>query len=118
MQQKREDVARLEAGHTAAEAQQREFEAALSGHRLARETAQQASSQAVAELAGLEERKRGAEASFARIDRMYADLGRRVVQLEQQLAAAAAEQQQRSEEKTSLTAQHKQLTEFSEQATS
>ncbi|HEX6771661.1 MAG TPA: AAA family ATPase, partial [Acidobacteriaceae bacterium] len=82
MQQKREDVAHLEAEHTAADAQQREFEAALTGHREYRETAQQASSNAVAELAGLEERKRGAEASFARIDRMYADLGRRVVQLE------------------------------------
>ncbi|HEX6772732.1 MAG TPA: chromosome segregation protein SMC, partial [Acidobacteriaceae bacterium] len=82
-----------------------------------RETAQQASSNAVAELAGLEERKRGAEASFARIDRMYADLGRRVVQLEQQLAAASAEQQQRSEENASLADQQQQLTELREQAT-
>ena len=116
MQQKREDVARLEAEHATAEAQQRELESALAGHREARETAQQASSQAVAELAGLEERKRGAEASFARIDRMYADLGRRVVQLEQQLAAAAAEQQQRAEENASLATQQRQLAELREQA--
>lgn len=118
MQQKREEVARLESEHTTAESQQREFEMALAGHREIREAAQQASSQAVAELAGLEERKRGAEASFARIDRMYADLGRRVVQLEQQLAAAGAEQQQRTEENTSLASQQQQLTELRGQAIS
>jgi len=116
MERKREDVARLEAEHATAEAQQRELESALAGHRGARETAQQASSQAVAELAGLEERKRGAEASFARIDRMYADLGRRVVQLEQQLAAAAAEQAQRTDENAVLAAQQQQLAEIREQA--
>ncbi|HEX6494578.1 MAG TPA: chromosome segregation protein SMC [Acidobacteriaceae bacterium] len=116
MERRREDVARLEAEHATAEAQQRELEAGLAGHREARETAQQASSQAVAELAGLEERKRGAEASFARIDRMYADLGRRVVQLEQQLAAAAAEQAQRTEENLSLASQRQQLHEMREQA--
>ncbi len=116
MQQKREDVARLEAEHATAEAQQRELESALASHRETREMAQQASSQAVAELAGLEERKRGAEASFARIDRMYADLGRRVVQLEQQLAAAAAEQTQRTEENASLATTRQQLAELREQA--
>ena len=116
MQQKREDVARLEAEHATAEAQQRELESALASHRETREMAQQASSQAVAELAGLEERKRGAEASFARIDRMYADLGRRVVQLEQQLAAAAAEQTQRTEENASLATQRQQLAELREEA--
>jgi chromosome segregation protein len=116
MERKREDVARLESEHTTAEAQQRELESALAGHREAREAAQQASSQAVAELAGLEERKRGAEASFARIDRMYADLGRRVVQLEQQLAAAAAEQAQRTEENALLATQQQKLAEVREQA--
>ena len=116
MERKREDVTRLEAEHATADAQQRELEAALAGHRQTREAQQQAAAQAVAELAGLEERKRGAEASFARIDRMYADLGRRVVQLEQQLAAAAAEQQQRTTENESLAAQQQQFTELRQQA--
>ncbi len=116
MERRREDVARLEAEHATAETQQRDLEAALAGNRETRELQQQASSQAVAELAGLEERKRGAEASFARIDRMYADLGRRVVQLEQQLAAAAAEQSQRTEENVSLGEQQQQLAEMREQA--
>ena len=47
---------------------------------------------------------------------MYADLGRRVVQLEQQLAAAAAEQAQRIEENASLATQQQQLHELREQA--
>jgi chromosome segregation protein len=46
----------------------------------------------------LEERRRGAEAAFTRIDRMYGDLERRVNQLEQQLASATAEEQQRTRE--------------------
>ena len=41
-----------------------------------------------AELAGLEERRRGAEAAFQRIDRLHADLERRVQAIEQQRAAA------------------------------
>lgn len=116
MERRREDTARLEAEHAASETQQHEFEAALGGHRQTREAAQQASSQAVAELAGLEERKRGAEASFSRIDRMYAELERRVAQLEQQLAAASAEQAQRADENASLATQQQQLTELREQA--
>ena len=47
---------------------------------------------------------------------MYADLGRRVVQLEQQLAAAAAEQAQRTDENAALAAQQQQLAEIREQA--
>ena len=39
-----------------------------------------------AELAGLEERRRGAEAAFQRIDRLHADLERRVLAIEQQRA--------------------------------
>ena len=37
-----------------------------------------------AELAGLEERRRGAEAAFQRIDRAFADLERRVQSLAKQ----------------------------------
>ena len=48
MERKREDVARLEAEHATVETQQRELESALANDREARETAQQASSQAIA----------------------------------------------------------------------
>ena len=43
-----------------------------------REALQQEAAQVTAELAGLEERRRGAEAAFQRIDRAFADLERRV----------------------------------------
>ena len=56
---------------------------------------QQEAAQVTAELAGLEERRRGAEAAFQRIDRLHADLERRVLAIEQQRAAAEAEREQR-----------------------
>ena len=56
-----------------------------------REGLQQEAAQVTAELAGLEERRRGAEAAFQRIDRLHADLERRVLAIEQQRAAAEAE---------------------------
>ncbi len=62
-------------------------------------------------LAGLEERSRGAEAAFTRIDRMYGDLERRVNQLEQQLASATAEEQQRTRENEQLAVERERLTE-------
>ncbi len=109
IEQKSEEAARLAAEHATAERQQRDFEEELAGKRQAREVLQQKASEAVAELAGLEERKRGAEASFARIDRMFAEIGRRVVQLEQQLAAAAAEEQQRRRENEELALRREEL---------
>ncbi len=57
-----------------------------------------------AELAGLEERRRGAEAAFQRIDRLHADLERRVLAIEQQRAAAEAEREQRIRESAELAA--------------
>ena len=47
--------------------------------RQTREGLQQEAAQVTAELAGLEERRRGAEAAFQRIDRLHADLERRVL---------------------------------------
>ncbi|MGI8770609.1 MAG: chromosome segregation protein SMC [Acidobacteriaceae bacterium] len=116
IESRRDEAARLTEEHAAAETHQFALEGELAQLRVAREERQQAASQAVAQLAGLEERKRGAEASFARIDRLFADLGRRVAQLEQQLAAAAAEQQQRTEENAQLAQQQQQLGELREQA--
>jgi chromosome segregation protein len=76
-----------------------------------REQAQQQAADVSALLAGLEERSRGAEAAFARIDRMYGDLERRVNQLEQQLASATAEEQQRTRENEQLAVDRERLTE-------
>ena len=65
---------------------------------------QQEAAQVTAELAGLEERRRGAEAAFQRIDRLHADLERRVLAIEQQRAAAEAEREQRTREMPSWRA--------------
>jgi len=67
-----------------------------------REGMQQEAAQVTAELAGLEERRRGAEAAYQRIDRLHADLERRVLTIEQQRAAAEAESAQRTAESAAL----------------
>ena len=72
-----------------------------------REDAMQEAAQVSAQLAGLEERRSGAQAAFERIDRMYAELERRVAHLQQQLASAGAEKQQRAIENTRLEEQQK-----------
>src|ERR1700743_1799667 len=75
-----------------------------------RESIQQEAAQLTAELAGLEERRRGAEAAFQRIDRLHADLARRILAIEQQRASAEAERTQRQNENTVLAAQQPELT--------
>jgi chromosome segregation protein len=76
-----------------------------------REALQQEAAQMTAELAGLEERRRGAETAFQRIDRLFGDLTRRVQAIEQQRTAAEAEREQRIQENTELVGQQKQLAE-------
>ena len=116
IEQKREEIANHEAEHAAAEKLLEELQQQVEQLRGTREAAQQEAAQMSAELAGLEERRRGAEAAFARIDRMYSDLERRVAQLEQQLAAANTEQHQRAQENELLAVQREELTQVREQA--
>ncbi len=113
---KREETQRLETNHEAAEAALGELQRSVEELRGAREAAQNDASAVSAELAGLEERRRGAEMAFARIDRMYGDLAQRVQQLEQQLSAANAEREQRSRENEQLGATREQLSQTREQA--
>ncbi|HEY0795104.1 MAG TPA: chromosome segregation protein SMC, partial [Acidisarcina sp.] len=107
--QKLEEIARLDAQHQTAEATLNDQAVALEDLRAARDSAQAEASAVSAELAGLEERRRGAEASFSRIDRMFTELERRVLQIEEQLASAAAEQQQRTRENEQLAVEQEQL---------
>jgi chromosome segregation protein len=107
---KREEAARLEAARAEAEAGLDQQQAELALLRQKRESLQQEAAKVTAELAGLEERRRGAEAAFQRIDRLHADLERRVATIEQQQAAAAAEREQRTGENASLVEKQKQLT--------
>ena len=108
--QKREETSRLEAEHAQAEAGLDQSQAELTLLRQKRELSQQEAAQVTAELAGLEERRRGAEAAFQRIDRLHADLERRVLAIEQQRAAASAEREQRIAESAQLEARQKELT--------
>ena len=108
--QRRDETQRYEQEHREAEQKQNEYQAEVDAKRQAREERQQAAALVIAELAGLEERKRGAETSFARIDRVYADLGRRHAHLEQQIAASIAEEAQRKRENEELAVQRETLT--------
>jgi chromosome segregation protein len=111
IEEKREEVARLEADHAAAEVKAGALQQSMEELRRQREQLQQQAAAVSAQLAGLEERSRGAEAAFTRIDRMYGDLERRVNQLEQQLASATAEEQQRTRENEQLAVERDRLAE-------
>jgi chromosome segregation protein len=114
--EKREETARLEAEHAHAEASLDELQAQLALARQKREGLQQEAAQVTAELAGLEERRRGAEAAFQRIDRLHADLERRVLAVEQQRTAAETEREQRIAESASLASRQKELAEVRAEA--
>jgi chromosome segregation protein len=107
--QKREEAVRLESEHKQSEAGLEEQQSALSEMRRKRETLQQEAAHVTAELAGLEERRRGAEQAFQRIERLHADLERRVLAIEQQRAAAEAEREQRIRESATLAEKQKEF---------
>ena len=111
----REEAKALEAQHETTETDLGQLQSAIEELRAAREEAQQQVAFASAELAGLEERRRGAESAFARIDRMFADLTHRVRQIDQQLAGAVAEQQQRGLENEQLASRSHELTRLHEE---
>ena len=107
--QKREEMLRLEAEHRTAETALDQSQAELALLRQKRESLQQEAAQVTAELAGLEERRRGAEVAYQRIDRLHADLERRVQSIEQQRAAATAEREQRLQESAELAGREQEL---------
>jgi chromosome segregation protein len=107
--QKHEEAMRLETEHKQAEVGLEEQQSALAEMRQKREVLQQEAAHVTAELAGLEERRRGAEQAFQRIDRLHADLERRVLAIEQQRTAAEAEREQRIRESATLVERQKEL---------
>ena len=114
--QKREETHRLETERAQAEASLDALQAQLEELRRKRETLQQEAAQVTAELAGLEERRRGAEAAFQRIDRVHADLERRVQMVEKQSTDAAAEREQRASENAALVIRQQELTQIRAEA--
>jgi chromosome segregation protein len=113
---KREETTRLEAEHAQSEAALDELQAQLALIREKREVLQQEAAQVTAELAGLEERRRGAEAGFQRIDRLHADLERRVASIEQQRGSAQTEREQRIAESAALAGRQNELSEVRAEA--
>lgn len=110
IEQKREEAVRLEAEQKTAEAALDEQQNQLATMRQKRETLQHEAAKLTAELAGLEERRRGAEAAFQRIERLHADLERRVLAIEQQRASAGSEREQRIQESSQLAQREQELT--------
>lgn len=109
LSERREEIERYEQQRTGFESQLEEAQGSLEALRQARDTAQAEVSQASIELAGLEERQRGAADSAERLERMYQGLRQRVLQLDQQLAAGTAEQQQRALDQERLTLRREEL---------
>jgi chromosome segregation protein len=109
IEEKRQESLRLDAENKAAEAELDQLQAQLALIRQKREGLQQDAAKATAELAGLEERRRGAESAFQRIDRLHADLERRVVLIEQQRTEAVAEREQRIRESADLAQREQEL---------
>jgi chromosome segregation protein len=110
IEEQRQEMLRLEAENHTAEAALDELQAQLALLRQKREGLQQDAAKVTAELAGLEERRRGAESAFQRIDRLNADLERRVLSIEQQRTAATEEREKRIRESAELDQREKELT--------
>ncbi len=104
--QRQEQAAGLEAERAALEAQLAELTAEVTTLHTQREELQQAAAEASAALAGLEERRRNAQANFEQTSRMFNSQQQRIAQLDQQLASAANEKLRREEETASLSIQH------------
>jgi chromosome segregation protein len=113
---KREEAASLDAEKQRTEQQVAELTEKILSLRLSREELQAAASAAAAALAGLEERRRNANANFEQTNRLYEGQAQRIAQLEQQLASAADEKQRRENETTELSLKHTELTEMRAQA--
>jgi chromosome segregation protein len=117
IQRKREDAQRYAGEQATLEAQVNELSVRIGSLRANREELQAAASNANAALAGIEERRRNANANFEQTNRLFNGQQQRIGQLESQLSSAQAEKIRREEENTAFAAQHTELTEMRAQAT-
>jgi chromosome segregation protein len=113
---KQEEAAKFEAERAGVEQQVQELTEKVAALRITREELQVAASAAAAALAGLEERRRNANANFEQTKRLFDTQTQRIGQLEQQMASAASEKQRREEETVGLQQSHTELTEMRAQA--
>jgi chromosome segregation protein len=113
---KREEATALDTERARLEAQTNELSERIVSLRLGREELQAAASAAAAALAGLEERRRNANANFDQTNRLYESQLQRIHQLDAQIAAAAEEKQRREAETLDISLKHTELTEMRAQA--
>jgi chromosome segregation protein len=113
---KREEAERFDAERQNIERQVAELTERIASMRATREELQTEASAANAALAGLEERRRNANANFDQTNRLYESQSQRITQLDQQLATAAAEKLRREEENATLAQQQTELAEMRAQA--
>ncbi|HTK94515.1 MAG TPA: chromosome segregation protein SMC [Terriglobales bacterium] len=95
-------VQTLESTRAQFEAEMQSAQASLAELNAAREAAAHAASEMLARLAGMDERRKGAEASLQRIQALVQEVSLRVNGLENQIAAAGAEQEQRAAQNLQL----------------
>jgi chromosome segregation protein len=113
---KRDEATRFDAERSNIETHVSELSEKILALRLSREDLQSAASAAAASLAGLEERRRNANANFEQTNRLYENQSQRIAQLEAQLTSAADEKQRREIETTEISLKHTELTEMRAQA--
>jgi len=106
-----QEAAAFEAERASLESQSTELQQQLDNLRQQRESLQQSASEAAAALAGLEERRRNAAATFEQTQRMADAQTARIHQIEQQMEASGAEKVRREQETAELAAQHETLVE-------
>jgi chromosome segregation protein len=102
---RRDELSRLEARQAELERQTGLAQQSLPGLREQRDAAAQRSSEQMARVAALEERRRSAEAALQRMESLLAEVGGRVQSLRAQAASALAEKQQRETETALLAEQ-------------
>jgi chromosome segregation protein len=113
---KRDEAAAFDAERASIEAKVAEVTETILSLRLNREDLQAAASAAAAALAGLEERRRNANANFEQTNRLYENQAQRIAQLDAQLTSAADEKQRRENETAEISLKHTELTEMRAQA--
>ncbi|HEY4008812.1 MAG TPA: chromosome segregation protein SMC, partial [Acidobacteriaceae bacterium] len=113
---KREEAERFDFERANIERQVADLTERIASMRASREELQAEASAANAALAGLEERRRNANANFDQTNRLYESQSQRIAQLEQQLANAATEKLRREEENATLAQQQTELAEMRAQA--
>jgi chromosome segregation protein len=113
---KHEEAAKFDAERASIEQQVSDLTEKILALRQSREELQVAASAAAAALAGLEERRRNANANFEQTKRLYESQSQRIAQLESQITSATQEKQRREEETAELSTRHAELTEMRAQA--